>query len=116
MTNAIITPVDPLETPTPQTVNFTLRVSYRHIDRLGTGLADSIDYDFDDFDTMYNFIRKERRRRAYRDRATYAEYRMNLTDAGRVAISKCAYTKNSHRDAIAGTWFPNFPFGNKHGY
>lgn len=93
-----------LTQPVQQTVDFTLRVFYKHIKR-PANLPSYADFQFDSFEAMLDFYRVERRRRAYADRATSGEYRMNLTDHGRSVISECPYREQAHRDAIDGTWF-----------
>jgi len=89
----------------PQTVSFRVSFRYDHSDRLGTGLPSERVEDFDVFEDMLSAVRKEKNRRAYRDRATSAKYRMVLTNHGREVCEADEYRRKSHADAIDGTWF-----------
>ena len=101
-----------MATSTPQTVTFVLRVHYLQIER-PAHLPTYVDFEVDEFEQIGEIVRREKRRRAIKDRATRAEYRQVLTDHGRemLALSKSdpdtyyMYSERSYSDAINGTWF-----------
>ena len=89
---------------TPQTVTFSMRVHYNRIERPADKPM-TVDLVFHSFEKMIRRYYKETHRRAYADRATSAEYRMNLTDHGRQVCADDAYRAEAHAAAINGTWF-----------
>ena len=88
----------------PQTVTFILRVHYMHANR-PSHLPTVIETPFETFEGWHVHYYKERKRRAYADRATSAEYRMVLTDHGREVCDNDADRAWAHRDVINGKWF-----------
>lgn len=84
----------------PQTVNFELRLKYMHVDRIGTGLPTVTYHEFDDLCEMISFAHKEKRRRAYRDRATDADYEVKLTEHGKEVCEADPRRAASHEEML----------------
>ena len=94
-----------MQTTTPQTVSFVAVIDYRSFERMNEGLPEQIKYEFDVFEEMIMFFKKERKRRAYKDRATSGRYRMKLTELGEKVCAECTETRKRHQEAIEGTYF-----------
>ena len=90
----------------PQTVSFELRVEYFHHDREYS--RDAVkNTAFERFEDMLDHYRKERKRRAYADRATGGSYHMILTPHGIAELKrdKCPYRLKFLQPAIDQTEF-----------
>jgi len=90
--------------PIPQTVSFILRMHYKNIAHLGVK-PDYVDIDCDTFEGMSRRYYKETHRLRLIDRATSGEYRMIMTDHGEHVCTTDDLRRDSHKDAIDGTWF-----------
>ena len=85
----------------PQTVSFELVVEFNRIESVKKPRT----YLCDTFEAMLAHWSKERNRRALKDRATSARYRMHLTEHGKQATAEDAACAARHKDAIDGKWF-----------
>ena len=88
----------------PQTISFELKVWYLQIER-PSHLPVVKTFQFEVFEEMLTFYRKERKRRALADRATKGVYRQVLTDHGKQVCATDEYALARHQDAIKGTEF-----------
>lgn len=88
----------------PQTVEFIASIHYGHIERERSGQQRVCCYHFKVFEEMLEFYRKERKRRAYKDRATDGYYRLVLTDLGKERIEKGdSFHRRKYQAALDGT-------------
>ena len=88
----------------PQTVSFTTRITYGFSENRGPLTREESFEGAEAFEEMLSFFRKERKRRAKKDRATEGKYRMVLTDLGRKRVKENPIHHNLE-EAVNGTWF-----------
>lgn len=95
-----------------QTVSFKLNIQYRYFQRYDAGLPEFKTFEFDVFEDMMEFAYAERKRRAFKDRATSATYQMVMTETGwerhrlqQENPGNLEFLMADHSDAINGKEF-----------